>query len=185
LYYRLNVIRIQVPPLRERREDIAMLAEFFVARFALELGKQVRGLEGDAIRALEAYAFPGNIRELENMMERAVALASSSAIGLGDLPAEVSGLSASPAPLLAHLPPAGCELDSVLGELERRLMVQALERSGGARKAAAKILGISFRSLRYRLHKHAIDLAGDDDSEEDPPSGVERTSASDVGEKSG
>jgi two-component system response regulator PilR (NtrC family) len=185
LYYRLNVIRIQVPPLRERREDIAQLAERFVTRFALELGKQVHALEGDAIRALEAYAFPGNIRELENMMERAVALASSTAIGLGDLPPEVSGLSASPAPLLAQLPPEGCELDSVLGELERRLLVQALERTGGARKAAAKLLGVSFRSLRYRLDKHAIDLAGDDDADDDPPSGVERTNDTDVGAKSG
>jgi two-component system response regulator PilR (NtrC family) len=185
LYYRLNVIRIQVPPLRERREDIAMLAERFVSRFASELGKQVSALEADAIRALEVYSFPGNIRELENMMERAVALASSSAIGLGDLPPEVSGLSASPAPLLAQLPSEGCELDSVLGELERRLIVQALERTGGARKAAAKLLGVSFRSLRYRLDKHAIDLAGDDESEDDPSSGVERTSDTGVGAKSG
>jgi two-component system response regulator PilR (NtrC family) len=174
LYYRLNVIRFQVPPLRERREDIATIAERFVARFAQELGKQVFGLEADAIRALEAYPFPGNVRELENMMERAVALASSTAIGLGDLPPEVSGLSGGPAPALAQLPPEGCELDSVLGELERRLIVQALERSGGIRKAAAKLLGVSFRSLRYRLEKHAIDLAGDDDSEDEgalePPS---------------
>ena len=170
LYYRLNVIRIQVPPLRERREDIATLADRFVQRFALELGKQVRGLEADAIRALEGFAFPGNIRELENMMERAVALASSSVIGLGDLPSEVSGLSGSQAPLLAQLPPEGCALDSVLGEVERRLILQALERTGGVRKAASKLLGISFRSLRYRLEKHAIDLAGDDENEDEPAS---------------
>jgi two-component system response regulator PilR (NtrC family) len=181
LYYRLNVIRIQVPPLRERREDIPTLAERFVVRFAGELGKQVRGLEADAIRSLEAYAFPGNIRELENMMERAVALASSTAIGLGDLPAEVSGLSASPAPLLARLPAEGCALDSVLGEVERRLILQALERTGGGRKAAAKLLGISFRSLRYRLEKHAMDLAGDDESDDETPSGVEPAGAN-VGE---
>jgi len=162
LYYRLNVIRIQVPPLRERREDIGTLAERFVQRFALELGKQVMGLEAEAIRALEAYAWPGNIRELENVMERAVALASTSAIGLGDLPPDVSGLSGNAAPLLAQLPVEGCALDSVLGELERRLLVQALERTGGGRTAAATLLGISFRSLRYRLEKHAIDLAGDD-----------------------
>jgi two-component system response regulator PilR (NtrC family) len=170
LYYRLNVIRIEVPPLRERREDIAALAEQFVARFASELGKQVRGLEADAIRALEAHAFPGNIRELENMMERAVALASSPAIGLGDLPPEVSGLSGSPAPLLTQLPPEGCALDSVLGEVERRLMLQALERTGGVRKTASKLLGISFRSLRYRLEKHAIDVAGDEDGDDEPTS---------------
>jgi two-component system response regulator PilR (NtrC family) len=175
LYYRLNVIRIQVPTLRERREDIATLADRFVQRFTLELGKQVRGLEADAIRALESYAFPGNIRELENMMERAVALASSSAIGLGDLPSEVSGLSGSQAPLLAQLPPEGCALDAVLGEVERRLMLQALERTGGVRKAASKLLGISFRSLRYRLEKHAIDLAGDDENEDEPASGSMRS----------
>ncbi len=170
LYYRLNVIRIEVPPLRERREDIAPLAEQFVARFAGELGKQVRGLEADAIRALEAHAFPGNIRELENMMERAVALASATAIGLGDLPTEVSGLSGSPAPLLAQLPAEGCALDSVLGEVERRLMLQALERTGGVRKAASKLLGISFRSLRYRLEKHAIHAPGDEEGDEEPTS---------------
>ena len=181
LYYRLNVIRIQVPPLRERREDIATLAERFVTRFSLELGKEVRGLEADAIRALEAYAFPGNIRELENIMERAVALASSPAIGLGDLPPEVSGLSGSPAPLLAQLPPEGCALDSVLGELERRLMLQALERTGGVRKTAAKLLGISFRSLRYRLEKHAIDLGGDDEIEEEYASAEARTGGAGVG----
>ncbi len=172
LYYRLNVIRIEVPPLRQRREDIAALAEQFVARFASELGKQVRGLEADAIRALEAYAFPGNIRELENMMERAVALASATAIGLGDLPPEVSGLSGSPSPLLTQLPPEGCALDSVLGEVERRLMLQALERTGGVRKTASKLLGISFRSLRYRLEKHAIDVAGGEEGDDEPASGT-------------
>jgi two-component system response regulator PilR (NtrC family) len=166
LYYRLNVIRVEVPPLRERREDIGSLAERFVQRFALELGKHVTGLEAEAIRALEAYAWPGNIRELENVMERAVALASTSAIGLGDLPPEVSGLSGNAAPLLAQLPLEGCALDAVLGEVERRLLVQALERTGGGRTAAATLLGISFRSLRYRLEKHAIDLAGDDVGEE-------------------
>jgi two-component system, NtrC family, response regulator PilR len=177
LYYRLNVIRIEVPPLRERREDVATLAEQFVARFSSELGKQVRGLEADAIRALEVYSFPGNIRELENMMERAVALASSTAIGLGDLPPEVSGLSGSPAPLLAQLPPDGCALDSVLGEVERRLMLQALERTGGVRKTASKLLGISFRSLRYRLEKHAIHVAGDEDGDDDPTSATIRAGA--------
>jgi two-component system response regulator PilR (NtrC family) len=171
LYYRLNVIRIEVPPLRDRRDDIAIIAERFVHRFSLELGKEVRGLEADAIRALEAYRFPGNVRELENMMERAVALASGGAIGLGDLPTEVSGLSGSAAPLLAQLPDEGCALDAVLGEVERRLILQALERTGGARKAASKLLGVSFRSLRYRLEKHSIDAPSDDDSDDEQSSG--------------
>lgn len=175
LYYRLNVIRIEVPSLRERRDDISGLAKRFIARFSRELGKSVHSLEADAIRALEAYSFPGNVRELENMMERAVALATSSVIGLGDLPEEVSGHSASATPKLSTLPEGGCELDEVLGELERRLILQALDQSGGVRKAAAKLLGISFRSLRYRLEKHALAVDSDDDEplSSDPPAGRE------------
>jgi two-component system response regulator PilR (NtrC family) len=167
LYYRLNVIRIELPTLRDRPEDVSRLADRFVHRFAAELGKDVRGLTPDALRALDAYAFPGNVRELENMIERAVALASSPAIGLGDLPPAVSGLSASPAPLLADLPPEGCVLDEVLGEVERRLLLQALARTGGVRKAAAKLLGVTFRSMRYRLAKHALEVAGPDDEDAD------------------
>jgi two-component system response regulator PilR (NtrC family) len=156
LYYRLNVIRIELPPLRDRTGDISRLADRFVRRFAAELGKDVRGLTADALRALDAYSFPGNVRELENMIERGVTLASGPAIGLGDLPAAVSGLSASAAPLLADLPPEGCVLDEVLGEVERRLILQALGRTGGVRKAAAKLLGVSFRQLRYRMAKQAL-----------------------------
>ncbi|WP_437804963.1 sigma-54-dependent transcriptional regulator [Sorangium sp. So ce1078] len=165
LYYRLNVIRIELPPLRERPGDISRLAERFLRRFAAELGKDVRGLTTDAVRALDAYSFPGNVRELENMMERAVALAGGPSIGLGDLPSAVAGHSASPAPLLAQLPPGGCMLDEVIGEVERRLILQALERTGGVRKAAAKLLGVSFRSLRYRLAKHALAADGEGDDE--------------------
>jgi two-component system response regulator PilR (NtrC family) len=175
LYYRLNVIRIELPPLRERPGDISRLAERFLRRFAAELGKDVRGLTTDAVRALDAYSFPGNVRELENMMERAVALAGGPTIGLGDLPSAVAGLSASPAPLLAQLPPEGCALDEVIGEVERRLILQALERTGGVRKAAAKLLGVSFRSLRYRLAKHA--LAADGEGDDDPEGGSRRESS--------
>jgi two-component system response regulator PilR (NtrC family) len=172
LYYRLNVIRIELPRLAERPGDVSRLADRFVQRFAQELGKDVRGITADALRALDRYDFPGNVRELENMMERAVALASGPAIGLGDLPTPVSGLAASPAPLLANLPPEGCALEEVLGEVERRLILEALARTGGVRKSAAKLLGITFRSLRYRLSKHGVDTNGDDAEGEgdDPPS---------------
>ncbi len=166
LYYRLNVIRIELPRLRDRPGDVSRLAERFVRRFSAELGKDVRGLTADALRALDGYAFPGNVRELENMMERAVALASGTALGLGDLPAAVAGLSASPAPLLAELPPEGCNLDDVLNEVERRLMLQALSRTGGVRKNAAKLLGVTFRSFRYRLAKHALAADGPDSDED-------------------
>jgi two-component system, NtrC family, response regulator PilR len=157
LYYRLNVIRIELPPLVERKDDIAPLAERLLRRFSREMGKEVVGLTGDALRALERYPFPGNVRELENVIERAVALAGSRTIGLGDLPADVSGMAGEVPFASAVLPPEGCELDGVLAELERRLLVQALERTGGVRKAAAELLGITFRSMRYRLQKHGLE----------------------------
>jgi two-component system response regulator PilR (NtrC family) len=157
LYYRLNVIRVELPPLRNRAQDIPALTERFVQRFAREMGKDVRGLTADALRALERYNFPGNVRELENVIERAVALAGSRAIGLGDLPREVSGMASAAGPNLITLPEEGCNLDEVMGEVERRLMLEALERTGGVRKAAAQLLGITFRSLRYRLEKHHLD----------------------------
>jgi two-component system response regulator PilR (NtrC family) len=162
LYYRLNVIRIEVPPLRVRREDVGELAKHFLERCSREQNKEIRGFSADALRALDAYDFPGNVRELENIVERAVALASGQQIGLGDLPHEVSGATGQPSPALVILPEAGCDLDGVLGEIERRLILQALERSGGVRTVAAKSLGLTLRSLRYRLQKHAMQ---DDDEE--------------------
>ena len=162
LFYRLNVIRVEVPPLRARKEDIVELANYFLARCANEHNKEVRGFSPDALRSLSAYDFPGNVRELENLIERAVALAAGPQLGLGDLPREVSGQAASPTPELGQLPEAGCNLDEVIGELERRLILQALERSGGVRTNAAKLLGVTFRSLRYRLQKLALDV-GDDE----------------------
>jgi two-component system response regulator PilR (NtrC family) len=170
LYYRLNVIRVEVPPLRDRREDIRPLAEHFLARWAAEQSKDIRAMSPDALRALEAYAFPGNVRELENVLERAVALAAGQTIGLGDLPRELSGAAAQPMPALVGLPEDGCNLDDVLGEVERRLLLQALERSGGVRIQAAKLLGVTLRSLRYRFQKHALG-DGDDDPEAEAPAG--------------
>jgi two-component system response regulator PilR (NtrC family) len=164
LYYRLNVIRIGLPPLRDRREDIPILAERFMRRFADEMSKEVNGFTPDAIRALQAYAFPGNVRELENMLERAVALAGSRVIGLGDFPQELSGTAGAPGGTLLDLPELGCNLDEVVNEVERRLITASLERTGGVRTAAAKLLGISFRSMRYRLAK--LGLAEDESPDE-------------------
>jgi two-component system response regulator PilR (NtrC family) len=169
LYYRLNVIRLPMPPLRDRREDISDLAQYFLARCAEEHGKDIRSLSPDALRALQAYSFPGNVRELENFIERGVALATSVQLGLGDLPSELSGDLAKAMPSLVSLPPDGCNLEEVVNEVERRLILEALERSGGVRTNAAKLLNISFRSLRYRLQKLAMD-PGDDEI----PSGERR-----------
>ena len=163
LYYRLNVIRVPVPPLRDRREDVSELAKHFLDRCGREHGKSIRGFAPDALRALDAYDFPGNVRELENIVERAVALTSSQQIGLGDLPHEVSGAVGQPTQSLVTLPENGCDLDEVLGEVERRLVLEALDRAGGVRTAAAKSLGVTLRSLRYRMQKHALQ-----DDEEDP-----------------
>jgi len=167
LYYRLNVIRIELPPLRDRREDIAEIAEHLLRRCAAEHKKEIVGFSPDALRALDAYAFPGNVRELENVVERAVALAQASVIGLGDLPHEVVGATSRSTPELLALPEEGCDLDQVLGEVERRLILQALERSGGVRVHAAKILNVPVRSLRYRLQKLGVATAED---VEEPPS---------------
>ncbi len=167
LYYRLNVIRIELPPLRDRREDIAEIAEHLLRRCAAEHKKEIVGFSPDVLRALDAYDFPGNVRELENIVERAVALAQASVIGLGDLPHEVVGATSRTTPELLVLPDEGCDLDQVLGEVERRLILQALERSGGVRVQAAKILNVPARSLRYRLQKLAMATAED---MEEPPS---------------
>lgn len=162
LYYRLNVIRLEVPPLRERREDVPELLAYFLRRGSREHGKDVRTFSADALRALDAHPFPGNVRELENLVERAVALALGHQIGLGDLPREIAGATANPTPALTELAEDGCKLDDVIAEVERRLILQALARTGGVRTAAAKLLGITFRSFRYRLHK----LGLSDDEEE-------------------
>jgi two-component system response regulator PilR (NtrC family) len=170
LYYRLNVIRLGIPPLRERREDIPVLAERFLARFAREMGKEIAGFTPDALRAIERYSYPGNVRELENVIERAVALAGARVVGTGDLPEAVSGQLGAPDQSLLTLGADGCELDAVLNEAERRLLIAALERTGGVRTAAAKTLGVTFRSLRYRLHKHGLgsgEAGGDEVSEDD------------------
>ena len=170
LYYRLNVIRVEVPPLRGRKDDIRPLAEHFLKQCSAEQGKDIRGLSPDALRTLEGYDFPGNVRELENVLERAVALAKGVTIGLGDLPGELAGAASQATPELVVLAKDGCNLDEVLGEVERRLLLQALERSGGVRTQAAKLLGVTLRSLRYRLQKHALGDAGDADDDLEPPS---------------
>jgi two-component system, NtrC family, response regulator PilR len=166
LYYRLNIIRIEVPPLRSRVEDIPLLVEHFVHRFGEEHGKSLRGFTPDAMRALLSYSYPGNVRELENAVERAVTLASGPSVALADLPPAISGGSVSePSPKLLELG-EGCDLDAVLAEAERRLILQALERTGGVRTQAAKLLGLTFRSLRYRLNKLGLE-PGDDAEPED------------------
>ena len=157
LFYRINVIPIHLPPLRDRREDIPLLAEHFLTRFCERMGKRLSGLSRDAVRLLESYHWPGNIRELENVIERAVALEQSPVILPDTLSPVLRGLSAStrPAPLV-DLPESGFNLESHVQEVERGYLAEALRRAGGVQSKAADILGMSFRSFRYYAKKYNL-----------------------------
>ena len=160
LYYRLNVIPILVPPLRHRSEDIPLLAEHFRERFSGEIGKPVRRIASETMDRLVAYHWPGNVRELENVIERAVALETASAILVETLPEALNlTRTVEEAPASAEGPrlPEGFDLDTHLKAMERRFLELALEQAGGSRSEAARLLGITPRSLRYLLRKHAAD----------------------------
>jgi len=156
VYYRLNVIQLHLPPLREREEDIPLLAQHFIRRFSEELGKEVEGMDGEAYDLLAAYPFPGNVRELENLIERAVALARGPVIGPDLLPPTVVR-PASRQPNAPAVTAEGVDLEALVAEHERSLLEAALVQSKGVKKQAARLLGISFRSFRYRLEKLGIE----------------------------
>ena len=158
LYYRLNVIEVRIPPLRQRREDISLLVDHFLKRQSKELGRTVT-VSAAARKLLEDYDFPGNVRELENVIERAVALAPADEIDVDDLPRlRVTAVrSAVETGNAVELPAEGVDLDRLVAEYERAWVARALDKAGGVRKKAAQLLGISFRSMRYRLAKLGFD----------------------------
>jgi two-component system response regulator PilR (NtrC family) len=157
LFYRLNVIQIRMPPLRERREDIPLFLAHFLERFSAELGRPAAQLSAEAERLLAAYAYPGNVRELANIVERAVTLAEGPVIEPQVLPPAVRGPQpALPAESAAMLPEGGLDLQAHLDAIERRILEQALERTRGVKTEAARLLSLTFRSLRYRLAKYGI-----------------------------
>ena len=157
LFFRLNVIRIAVPPLRDRPEDIPVLAEYFLSKHAALQGRRLE-LAPDAIRWLAQQPFAGNVRELENIIERGVTLAPGATIGRDDLgdshPSKKTG-----AP--SQIPEGHFDLDEYLTQVERELLFRALDQAGGVRKRAAELLGMSFRQFRYRLAKHIAPEVGD------------------------
>ena len=168
LYYRLNVINIHMPPLRERSDEIPLLAHHFLEKYSKEMGKDIRKISSFALDILKSYNFPGNIRELENIIERSVALESSNIV----LPDSLTLSSFKQTQVRSKadtvsltLSQEGIDLDNVLGHLEQNLLQQALDRTRGAKQRAAELLGISFRSFRYRLAKYG--LAGEDDGSEE------------------
>ena len=167
LFYRLNVIPVHLPPLRDRREDIPLLVTHFIQKLSRDLDKKVGGLSPDAMTLLESYHWPGNIRELENVVERAMVLGSGEILGADALP---PALLAGPdtQDIRVELPSSGLDLDDTLDRIERRYIQLALERTGGVQTRAAELLGLSFRQFRYKLQKHSgrgtlqrLDLAGE------------------------
>jgi two-component system, NtrC family, response regulator PilR len=157
LFFRLNVIRIQLPPLRERREDISALVRHFTQKIAGEEGQAVPIILTEALDALDMYDFPGNVRELQNMVERAVALSSGRPIGPELFTEYMQKGLELPVQSIGELPDEGVDLEGMLASIERNLLEQALLRAGGVKKKAAKLLRISFRSIRYRLQKLGLD----------------------------
>ena len=154
LYYRLNVIELRVPPLRERRDDIETLAGHVLKRLAASSGQPVTRLHPQALDALKGYRFPGNVRELENMLERAHTLCENKQIEAGDLRLAEGNCSAdSGVPDLTQID----NLEDYLDNVERKLILQALEETRWNRTAAAQRLNLSFRSMRYRLKKFGLD----------------------------
>ncbi|MFZ5585671.1 MAG: sigma-54-dependent transcriptional regulator [Thermodesulfobacteriota bacterium] len=150
LFYRLNVVTLPVPALREHKDDIPLLVHHFLQKFALRHGKEVKGASPEMMAALKAYAYPGNVRELENLIERAVTLSGAEVLGLKDLPEEVTAAADAPPPLTEGGLPT-------LEAREREYILWVLERTGGNKSQAAEILGIDRVSLWRKLKRYGVD----------------------------
>jgi two-component system response regulator PilR (NtrC family) len=161
VYYRLNVIQVELPPLRDRTEDIPLLTEHFIRVFADDLGKDVVGMDASAYEMLSHYGFPGNVRELENLVERAVALTRTPMIGCDLLPPSVTASEKTSSAV--RITEQGVSLEDLVSDYERSLLREALSLTKGVKKKAARLLGVSFRSFRYRLEKLEIEEATRDE----------------------
>ena len=160
LFYRINVIPISIPPLRSRREDIPLLVDHFLHKYSAALGVPPKRISAEAMRLLESHSWPGNVRELENLIERAIALSTGSAITNSDLPTSLAAGSPRDDQGVA-LPPEGLDLEALLEVIRADVMRQALDRSGGVQTQAAELLRMSFRSFRYYARKAGITGAQD------------------------
>jgi len=162
LFYRLNVIQIKIPPLREKREDIPFLATHFLKKYSEELNKNMSTISPEALRILLNYDYPGNVRELQNIIERAVALESTQELTAQNLSSYLDEqLPLKKRPLDLEIPNEGIDLEKVVEDLERTLLLKALEKTKGIKKKAADLLHINFRSMRYRLEKYRLNQDGD------------------------
>ena len=155
-FFRINVISVRLPALRERVEDVPILAEQFVRRFAERMGRPVRGIALDAMRLLIAYRWPGNVRELENVMERGVALEQSAELTVESLPPHLSEASGGGTHAVEAIPASGFNLETHLQQIERMHLERALKQAGGVQVKAADLLGITFRQFRYLAKKYQL-----------------------------
>ncbi|MCJ7492781.1 MAG: sigma-54 dependent transcriptional regulator [Deltaproteobacteria bacterium] len=156
-FYRLNVVHIHLPPLRERREDIPLLAQYFLEKYSRELGKDIRSISSYALDVLMKYNFPGNVRELENIIERSVALENSNIVLPDSLVLSEHKREGRKTELPSfHLTSAGMDLEKELSELEKELLQQSLQLSNGVIKKAAELLNLSFRSMRWKIKKYDL-----------------------------
>ena len=157
LFYRLNVIHLRLPNLRERMDDVPLLAQHFLSLFAGELGKDIRQISQEAMRLLMNYDYPGNVRELQNMIERAVALENSDVLTGQNLTSYVDEKRhLTRGDFNLEIPKEGIDLERTVEDLEKTLILKALEKTKGIKKRAAELLHINFRSMRYRLEKYGI-----------------------------
>ncbi len=160
LYYRLNVIPITAPALRDREGDVPLLARHFAGSHARRLGRNPVDIAPEAEEALEHFRWPGNVRELENVLERAVALCRGDRVELGDLPPYVRNYVPEPQPVRGDLPEGGLDLEQYVADIESHLIREALKRGRYSQKRAAELLGLTTRSLRYRLQKYNLNAEG-------------------------
>ncbi|MEK2645018.1 sigma-54-dependent transcriptional regulator [Bdellovibrio sp. BCCA] len=169
LFYRLNVINIKTPGLRDRRDDIPLLAGHFLKKYNERLGKNIGAISTEAMEILKKYDYPGNVRELENLIERTVALEGGATILPESLPPMVNTSSGRKMASSNEIEIGddGVDLDKVMGQIEKELLIKAIHAAGGVKKRAAKLLHISFRSMRYRIEKYNLGVVGDDELDDE------------------
>ncbi|UXR64014.1 sigma-54 dependent transcriptional regulator [Bdellovibrio bacteriovorus] len=169
LFYRLNVINIKTPGLRDRRDDIPLLANHFLKKYNERLNKNIGAISAEAMEILKKYDYPGNVRELENMIERTVALEGGATILPESLPPMVNTSSGRKMASSNEIEIGddGVDLDKVMGQIEKELLIKAIHSAGGVKKRAAKLLHISFRSMRYRIEKYNLGVVGDDELDDE------------------
>ncbi len=169
LFYRLNVIHLRVPPLRERADDVVLLAKHFLQKYNQRLNRAINGISDEAMKVLKKYDYPGNVRELENIIERTVALETGATILPESLPPFVNTPSGRKlaSSYEIEIGDDGIDLEKIIGQMEKELLIKAIHKANGVKKKAAKVLGITFRSMRYRCDKYGLTSPGDEEMDDE------------------